>query len=35
KDSRDVTGRYIVVQIEDLREPMQQITDELWNHING
>ena len=33
KDSRDVTGRYIVVQIEDLREPMEQITEELWSQM--
>jgi integrase len=34
KNTRDVTGRYIVLDIDELREPMQQITDELWNQIN-
>jgi len=33
KDSTDVTGRYIVIQMERLREPMKQITDELWRHM--
>ena len=35
KNTRDVTGRYIVLDIDELREPMQRITDELWSHING
>ena len=34
KNTRDVTGRYIVLDIDELREPMQRITDELWSHIN-
>ena len=34
KNTRDVTGRYIVLDIDELREPMQRITDELWNQIN-
>ena len=34
RNTRDVTGRYIVLDIDELREPMQQITDELWNQIN-
>jgi integrase len=33
KDSRDVTGRYIIIQMERLREPMKQITDELLSHM--
>ena len=34
RNTRDVTGRYIVLDIDELREPMQRITDELWNQIN-
>jgi integrase len=34
KDTRDVTGGYIITDMERLREPMQRITDELWSHIN-
>lgn len=33
KDSRDVTGRYIIIQMERLREPMKQITNELLSHM--
>jgi integrase len=33
KNTRDVTGRYIVLEIDELREPMNQITDALWNEM--
>ena len=33
KNTRDVTGRYIVLDIEELREPMEQITEELWSQM--
>ena len=33
EDSRDVTKRYIILDIEDLREPMNQISDTLWSHM--
>ena len=32
-DSRDVTKRYVILDIEDLREPMNQITDTIWEQI--
>ena len=32
-DSRDVTKRYVILDIEDLREPMTQITDSIWSQI--
>ena len=32
-DSRDVTKRYVILDVEDLREPMNQITDALWSHM--
>ena len=32
EDSRDVTKRYIILDIEDLREPMNQISETLWGH---
>ena len=32
EDSRDVTKRYIILDIEDLREPMNQISEALWGH---
>ena len=35
KDSTDITGRYIVLDIEELREPMKMIAEELWSQING
>jgi integrase len=35
KNTRDVTGRYIVLDIEELREPMKMIAEELWSQING
>ena len=33
KDPKDVTGRYVIIQLEDLRDPMKQIEAELWSHI--
>jgi len=33
EDSRDVTKRYIILDIEDLREPMNQINETLWSHM--
>ena len=33
KDPKDITGRYIIIQLEDLREPMNLIEAELWSHI--
>jgi integrase len=33
KNTRDVTGRYIVLDIDELREPMEQITEELWSQM--
>ena len=33
KNPQDVTGRYIVLDIEELREPMEQITEELWSQM--
>ena len=33
EDSRDVTKRYIILDIEDLREPMNQISETLWSHM--
>jgi integrase len=33
KDPKDVTGRYVIIQLEDLREPMKLIEAELWSHI--
>jgi len=33
KDPKDVTGRYVIIQLEDLREPMKLIETELWSHI--
>ena len=33
EDSKDVTKRYIILDIEDLREPMNQISDTLWSHM--
>ena len=32
-DSRNVTKRYIILDIEDLREPMNQINETLWSHM--
>ena len=33
EDSRDVTKRYVILDIEDLREPMNQITETLWSQM--
>ena len=33
EDSRDVTARYVILDVEDLREPMNQITDALWSQM--
>ena len=33
EDSRDVTKQYIILDIEDLREPMNQITEAIWSHM--
>ena len=33
KDPKDITGRYIIIQLEDLREPMKLIEAELLSHI--
>ena len=33
KNTRDVTGRYIVLEIDELREPMNQITEALWSEM--
>ena len=33
EDSRDVTKRYVILDIEDLREPMDQITETLWSQM--
>ena len=33
KDPKDVTGRYVIIQLEDLRGPMKLIEAELWSHI--
>jgi integrase len=33
KDSGDVTARYVNLDVEDLREPMNQITDSIWSQI--
>ena len=33
KDPKDVTGRYVIIQLEDLRDPMKHIEAELWSHI--
>jgi integrase len=32
-DSRDVTARYVILDVEDLREPMNQITESIWSQI--
>jgi len=33
EDSRDVTARYVILDVEDLREPMNQITESIWSQI--
>ncbi len=33
KNTRDVTGRYIVLEIDDLREPMDKIAELLWSEM--
>ena len=33
KSARYVTGRYIVLEIYGHREPMNQISDELWSEM--
>ena len=33
KNSTDITGRYIVTTIDDLREPMEQIAELLWSEM--
>lgn len=33
KNSQDITGRYIVLEIDELREPMNQISQALWNEM--
>ena len=33
EDSGDVTARYVVLDVEDLREPMNQITESIWSQI--
>ena len=33
KNSQDITGRYIVLDIEELREPMRIIAEEIWSEM--
>ena len=33
KNSKDITGRYIVLEIDDLREPMDKIAELLWSEM--
>ena len=33
KNSKDITGRYIVLEIDDLREPMEKTAELLWNEM--
>ena len=33
KNSTDITGRYIVTTIDDLREPMDKIAELLWSEM--
>ena len=33
KNTRDVTGHYIVLDIDELREPMNQISEALWSEM--
>jgi|TARA_Y100000294_G_scaffold4643_1_gene4711 integrase len=33
KNTRDVTGRYIVLEIDELREPMKMISEALWSEM--
>ena len=33
KNTRDVTGRYIVLEIDELREPMNLISKALWSEM--
>ena len=32
-NSKDITGRYIVLEIDDLREPMEMIAEQLWSEM--
>ena len=32
-DSKDITGRYIVLEIDDLREPMDKIAESIWSQM--
>ena len=32
-NSKDITGRYIVLEIDDLREPMDKIAEQLWSEM--
>ena len=33
KNSKTITGRYIVLEIDDLREPMEKTAELLWNEM--
>jgi integrase len=33
KNSTDITGRYIVLEIDDLREPMDKIAESIWSQM--
>ena len=33
KNSTDITGRYIVMEIDDLREPMDKIAELMWSEM--
>jgi len=33
RNSKDITGRYIVLEIDDLREPMEKTAELLWNEM--
>ena len=33
KNSTDITGRYIVLEIDDLREPMEKIAELMWSEM--
>ena len=33
KNSTDITGRYIVLEIDDLREPMEKIAELIWSEM--
>ena len=33
KNSKTITGRYIVLEIDDLREPMEKTAELLWSEM--